>query len=485
LIGVGLGLGVLNALWSQSSAATPGEAQRRSSVRRVGRFDSAKGAVRRRQAQNPPADRTRRQAAQKVQGRAQAKSSSKSTVGGQHGKGGTHAQRKTGPRLATPPLPAGNVYDAGPRLSLPGDGCDLRLTSLPCFNEAAGPQRFNEAAGPQRFNEAAGPQLSLPGYGRDGTHNVIAKPPSAGIADYVKNMITGAAQMDGAILVVPAADGPVLQTREHILLARQVGVPALVVHLNKVDMVDDPEQSRCVDALLAHRLLVAKDAAQPPNACFEWLRKELERAENDRELILQVHHAASSREPNFGATELSKDAGKTNASSGAVCSLDTETPRPSTIRTACRLYAEAGTRIAEVRKPVTFTVRKVEGTAEYRLPGKDSWLPLKEGMDLPAETIVLTAIKSKVTLYSPVNMGDIEIPVEIVLRSSTLTTVTEGLLKDHAWRQTRLLTCEEQLSDLKLKLMWQEEEIKKLRDQVWKLLHEKGEPPQATTGVRG
>ncbi len=62
-----------------------------------------------------------------------------------------------------------------------------------------------------------------------------------GHADYVKNMITGAAQMDGAILVVSAADGPMPQTREHILLARQVGVPAIVVFLNKVDMVDDPE----------------------------------------------------------------------------------------------------------------------------------------------------------------------------------------------------------------------------------------------------
>jgi len=62
-----------------------------------------------------------------------------------------------------------------------------------------------------------------------------------GHADYVKNMITGAAQMDGAILVVSAADGPMPQTREHILLARQVGVPAIVVYLNKMDMVDDPE----------------------------------------------------------------------------------------------------------------------------------------------------------------------------------------------------------------------------------------------------
>lgn len=62
-----------------------------------------------------------------------------------------------------------------------------------------------------------------------------------GHADYVKNMITGAAQMDGAILVVSAADGPMPQTREHILLARQVGVPSMVVFMNKVDLVDDPE----------------------------------------------------------------------------------------------------------------------------------------------------------------------------------------------------------------------------------------------------
>jgi elongation factor Tu len=68
-----------------------------------------------------------------------------------------------------------------------------------------------------------------------------------GHADYVKNMITGAAQMDGAILVVNAADGPMPQTREHILLARQVGVPAIVVYLNKVDQVDDKEMIELVE----------------------------------------------------------------------------------------------------------------------------------------------------------------------------------------------------------------------------------------------
>ena len=68
-----------------------------------------------------------------------------------------------------------------------------------------------------------------------------------GHADYIKNMITGAAQVDGAILVVSAADGPMPQTREHVLLARQVGVPSIVVLLNKVDMVDDPELLELVE----------------------------------------------------------------------------------------------------------------------------------------------------------------------------------------------------------------------------------------------
>jgi elongation factor Tu len=75
-----------------------------------------------------------------------------------------------------------------------------------------------------------------------------------GHADYIKNMITGAAQMDGAILVVGANDGPMPQTREHILLARQVGVPSMVVYLNKVDMVDDPELIELVELELRELL---------------------------------------------------------------------------------------------------------------------------------------------------------------------------------------------------------------------------------------
>src|SRR3990172_2775217 len=75
-----------------------------------------------------------------------------------------------------------------------------------------------------------------------------------GHADYIKNMITGAAQMDGAILVVSAPDGPMPQTREHILLARQVEVPAMVVFLNKVDMMDDPELLELVEMELRELL---------------------------------------------------------------------------------------------------------------------------------------------------------------------------------------------------------------------------------------
>ena len=75
-----------------------------------------------------------------------------------------------------------------------------------------------------------------------------------GHADYVKNMITGAAQMDGAILVVSAADGPMPQTKEHILLAKQVGVPTMVVYMNKVDQVDDPELLELVELEIREEL---------------------------------------------------------------------------------------------------------------------------------------------------------------------------------------------------------------------------------------
>ena len=110
-----------------------------------------------------------------------------------------------------------------------------------------------------------------------------------GHADYVKNMITGAAQMDGAILVVSAADGPMPQTREHILLARQVGVPAIVVFLNKADMVDDEELIELVEMEVRELLsqydfpgddtpIVRGSALQALNGVAEWEEKILELA---------------------------------------------------------------------------------------------------------------------------------------------------------------------------------------------------------------
>ncbi|MDR7545499.1 MAG: elongation factor Tu [Armatimonadota bacterium] len=105
-----------------------------------------------------------------------------------------------------------------------------------------------------------------------------------GHADYIKNMITGAAQMDGAILVVSAADGPMPQTREHILLARQVNVPAIVVFLNKVDMVDDPELLDLVEVevreLLSHYQFPGEEIPVVRGSAL----KALEALEADRKL---------------------------------------------------------------------------------------------------------------------------------------------------------------------------------------------------------
>src|SRR5437773_6022247 len=109
-----------------------------------------------------------------------------------------------------------------------------------------------------------------------------------GHADYVKNMITGAAQMDGAILVVSAADGPMPQTREHVLLARQVGVPYIIVYMNKCDMVDDPELLELVEMEIRDLLSEyefpgddtpiirgsAREALQNPDG--EWAQKIIE-----------------------------------------------------------------------------------------------------------------------------------------------------------------------------------------------------------------
>jgi len=110
------------------------------------------------------------------------------------------------------------------------------LSSFIAYDEVA---KASESQGRRDSTKILTIATSHVEYSSDNRHYAHVDCP--GHADYVKNMITGAAQMDGAILVVSAADGPMPQTREHILLARQVGVPAIVVFLNKVDLVDDPE----------------------------------------------------------------------------------------------------------------------------------------------------------------------------------------------------------------------------------------------------
>ena len=109
-----------------------------------------------------------------------------------------------------------------------------------------------------------------------------------GHADYIKNMITGAAQMDGGILVVSAADGPMPQTREHILLARQVGVPAIVVALNKVDMVDDPELLELVELEIRELLSVYEFPGDDIPICRVSALKALEGDEDAGKMIEEL-----------------------------------------------------------------------------------------------------------------------------------------------------------------------------------------------------
>src|SRR5512137_3028547 len=115
-----------------------------------------------------------------------------------------------------------------------------------------------------------------------------------GHADYIKNMITGAAQMDGAILVVAANDGPMPQTREHILLARQVGVPRIVVFLNKVDMVDDPELIELVELELRDLLSKYEFPGETTPIIRGSALKALEGDEAEQQNILKLMEAVDS-----------------------------------------------------------------------------------------------------------------------------------------------------------------------------------------------
>src|SRR5437867_1483485 len=112
-----------------------------------------------------------------------------------------------------------------------------------------------------------------------------------GHADYIKNMITGAAQMDGAILVVSAADGPMPQTREHILLARQVGVPYIVVFLNKADMVDDPELLELVEVEVRDLLTEYEFPGDDIPFITGSALKALEGDEEQKQKILEIAEA--------------------------------------------------------------------------------------------------------------------------------------------------------------------------------------------------
>src|ERR1700692_99917 len=118
-----------------------------------------------------------------------------------------------------------------------------------------------------------------------------------GHADYIKNMITGAAQMDGAILVVSASDGPMPQTREHILLMRQVGVPYVVVFLNKVDMVDDPELLDLVELEVRELLSKYEFSCEDIPFITGSALKALEGDEKYKEKIIELMNACDDAIP--------------------------------------------------------------------------------------------------------------------------------------------------------------------------------------------
>ena len=127
-----------------------------------------------------------------------------------------------------------------------------------------------------------------------------------GHADYIKNMITGAAQMDGAILVVSAADGPMPQTREHILLARQVEVPFIVVFLNKADMVDDPELLELVEMEVRELLSKYEFPGDDIPIVTGSALKALEGDEDAKAKIIELMEAVDSYIPEPSATSTSR-----------------------------------------------------------------------------------------------------------------------------------------------------------------------------------
>src|ERR1700709_2158483 len=138
--------------------------------------------------------------------------------------------------------------------------------------------------------KARGITISTAHVGYENNNRHYAHVDCPGHADYVKNMITGAAQMDGAILVVSAADGPMPQTREHILLARQVGVPYIVVFLNKADMVDDEELLELVEVEVRELLSLYDFPGDDIPFVIGSALKALEGEEESVNKILQLAH---------------------------------------------------------------------------------------------------------------------------------------------------------------------------------------------------
>ena len=158
-----------------------------------------------------------------------------------------------------------------------------------------------------------------------------------GHADYVKNMITGAAQMDGAILVVSSADGPMPQTREHIVLARQVGVPYIVVFMNKTDMVDDPELLELVEMEIRDLLSTYNFPGDTTPVIKGSALKALEAASAAGQLIRVKIRFASAQDADLSAYLTSADAASTyqpKLTAGDFVAIDADTNEITTTYSA-------------------------------------------------------------------------------------------------------------------------------------------------------
>ena len=147
-----------------------------------------------------------------------------------------------------------------------------------------------------------------------------------GHADYVKNMVTGAAQMDGAILVVAATDGPMPQTNEHVLLARQVNVPKIVVFLNKCDMVDDPEMLDLVDHGAPNIICTQPFACLPNHVVGKAVIKELRRQHPESNIVAVDYDPGASEVNQLNRIKLMISVAKENMRAGKGFKLEKVAP---------------------------------------------------------------------------------------------------------------------------------------------------------------